>query len=72
LMLPRTDAEFEDFELRARRRAIITARAENAAQIAALPGWAKVIVAAIVLLILGFCAFWVLGASNAGFFDVGS
>jgi pSer/pThr/pTyr-binding forkhead associated (FHA) protein len=53
LVLPDTDEEFVDFERRARRKAIIEARANNVAQIAGIPWWGKLLIVIMVIFLLG-------------------
>jgi tetratricopeptide (TPR) repeat protein len=51
LMLPNTDEEFRDFERRINRRKEIETKAEYAAQLKGLPGWAKLLVLVVVIFI---------------------
>jgi tetratricopeptide (TPR) repeat protein len=63
LELPDTDAEFDDYRRRVKRKAIIDARADYNAQMAGLPPWAWVL---ILLMVIFLVYSFVMASGLAG------
>jgi tetratricopeptide (TPR) repeat protein len=64
LILPETDAEFEEYERRIRRKSRIDTQADYDAQISGLPWWTKLLIAIVAIFILVvFISILIDGAS---------